>query len=788
MKTLPLLCLLVCLAALVACAKETPPDDQAEPTAPIATLAPAPTATRNRPATAGDIDFLTVAVDAPDSSGEFIAFDAYGAAVGFDVDVMQAVAELTGIQYEFVFTPYAGMLAQVANGVFDLAVARLEPDRDTAPGIVYTTPYLELEQVLVVLANEEAIASYRDLQPEMLVGYVLGAAGQRIVAQLGLPSEGLLAYADAAAALQGLRDGAVRAVVIDGPDARHFTDEYYQQFKIAGLGTADEVVGRSSYAIAVAADNPVLLSLLNQSLARLQESGRVEDLARRWLVTDRRISAGESLIGTPADRLVLGLVRAAPLNMDPAAPGYAFQDWEIKSNIMSGLYRYDETGTLAPALASGSPQVSADGRQYTIPLRQGLTFPDGSELTANFVKAALDRASANGLWVINGFVDSVEVVDTYTVRFNLNDVYGYFASLLTTPPYFVIGNFQCAAVEYAPPTTCAGIGPYRVLEWDPDVTLRLEANPQWAAISGAAPVFSKVELRFYPDSAAMRASLENGAIDLAWDGLTWADAQALQATPGYRLWTGNGIFKSYLVFEHKTPPWNIPQVRQAAAYAVDREALANSVFGGSRQPLYSPIAEGNPAQLAAEPARDLAQAVALLNEVGFSAEIPLSIDLWFINDGRYTPLEGNYAQALKQQLEETGIFRVTLHGEAWDNFRGPMSACELPAFLLGWPPPNDLRYPEPVSWLNYFVINTANVCSNYENPVMDSLLTTLQTQTDGNARRDTYRQIQGVWAQDYPTLDLTQSFAFGVSLDKVDNAQTDLLGFLRYDRLTKGAP
>ncbi len=781
-------CLLGFLLELIACAQNPPATEQALATPAIATLAPAPTPTHNRPRAAGDITFVTAATDAPDSSGEFAAFDTYGVVVGFDIDTLQALAEQAGIQVEFIFTPYDGMLNQVANGAFDLAIARLEPGRDEAPGIRYTTPYLELQQVLVVLANEQEITSYRALQPGMRVAYITDTPGQEAATKLGVTPESLIPQADAPAALQALRDGVVRAAIVDAPDARYFTDQYYQQFKIAGLGTPDEVISQTFYAIAVAADNPVLLDLLNQRIADLRNSGQMDALAQRWLVTPRRINPGESLIGTPDDRLVIGLVRTAPLNVDPATPGFYYQDWEIKANTLSGLYRYDETGHLAPALASGPAQISADGRQYSVPLRQGLKFPDGSELTAAVVKAALDRASANGLWIVNGFVDSVEVVDTYTVRFNLNDVYGYFPSLLTTPPYFVVNNFQCAAVEYAPPNSCAGIGPYSVSEWEPGVSLRLTANSQWSAITGAAPVFEKVELRFYPDSAGMRSSLENGAIDLAWDGLTWSDAQSLEAVAGYRLWTGAGTFKSYLVFEQKTPPWNIPQVRQAAALAVDREALANSVFGGARQPLYSPIAEGHPAQAATEPTRDLAQAVARLNEVGYSAEIPLPIDLWFINDGRYTALEANYAQAIKAQLEETGIFRVTLHGDAWDNFRGPMSTCLLPAFLLGWPPPGDLRYPEPISWLNYFVTNTANVCSNYESPVMDSLMASIQTQTDENARLETYRQIQTLWAQDYPTLDLTQTFAYGVGLDKVGDVQTDLLGLLRYDRLTKAVP
>lgn len=774
----------LCLGCLAACQSPAAPPT-VEPASP--TIAPAPTPTRNLPQTAADVTFVTVATDAPDASGEFISFDAYGAPVGFDVDIMQLVAERLGITYEFIFTPYDGLLDQVAAGAFDLAIGKLAADRDTHPAIAYTTPYLELGEVLVVLANESSIVSYRDLQPGMKVGYVQGTAGQAAVDALpGLEPADRVPFPTAPAALQALRFGDVRGAVIDLPDALYFTDQYYQQFKIAGQGTPDELLTRVPYAMAVASDNTVLLHLVNQAINQMRASGQVEELARRWLVTDQVIDAGESLIGTPDDRLVIGMVRGAALNLDPAAPGYNFQEWEIRTNLMSGLYRYDDDGALIPALAEGMPQVSADGREVVVTLRDGITFSDGAPLTAQLVKAALDRSAANGAWLINGFVESTEVVDDRSLRFFLNDVYGYFPTLLAMPPYYIVSNPQCTLPGFTPGVSCSGIGPYRVVEWEGGVALRLEANPQWSAIGGAEPVFAKVEVRFYPDSTELRRSLESGAIDLAWDGLDWSDVQALRSQPAYRFWQGKGIFKSYLVFEHNTPPWDDARVRQAAAYAVDREALASQVFSGSRLPLYSPIPNGNPAQIAAEPQRDLDQAVALLNQAGYSEDRPLAIELWYLNDGRYTTLEGEYAQAIKVQLEETGIFRVTLQGESWDNFRGPMSTCQLPAFLLGWPPPGDLRYVEPMNWLAYFVTNTVNVCSNYESPAMAALVEQVRLESNEINRRLLYQQIQTLWAQEYPTLDLTQSLAYGVGLAKVSDVQTDLLGLLRYDQLNKG--
>jgi peptide/nickel transport system substrate-binding protein len=781
--------LLFCLLGLIACSR---PDE--EPVAPVAPTATATLAPANtpQPAEAGSLSFITVATDAPSRLRNFADIDEFGTVVGFEPDVMSAISAEGDFEHEFVVTSFDGLLASVANGEFDAAMAALLIPPEPVEGIVFTIPYLEVGQVMVVRANERVLQSYTDLQPGILVGVVTNSAGQVAARDvLGVAEEELVFFEGSPAALQALYDGAIGAAIIDSEDAVHFTTTFPQALKIAGGEGREAWITSRAYGIAVAEANSPLLEALNNAISLAQSSGQIDRAIRGWLVPGESIAAAESLVGTPADEIVIGLV-GQPSSMDPAS-GRDIVSWEIKVNTSSGLLMLSADNTLAPALAADLPTVSADGLEYTFGLRAGLAFPDGSEFNAEDVRWSLLRAARLPNLMVRDYLkdadgdsytdeDAVQVIDAQTVKIALARPIGHFPYMLATPPYFVL-NSGCDPSAFDPTGACAGIGPYRVVEWEQGAQMRLEANRAWP---GPPAAFAKLRLRFYDDPARMRASLENSAIDLAWTGLTVADATALRTAPGFEYWSGPAVFKSYLVFEQSQPPWDDERVRQAAAYAVDRQAIATTIFGDTRQPLFSPVPGAAPGRIDSEPARDLERARALLTAAGFSATEPLTTTLWFISDGRYTPLEEAYANALKSQLEETGIFKIALRGEPYDFFIGQASTCNAPAFLLGWPPRGwPPAYLGVLDWLEYFVRDAAQVCSNYQSEEMTALLDQAGAALTEAERTALYSQLQTLWAQEYPTLDLLQEPRFAVSLDKLDSVRIDAMGFLHYDLLTK---
>lgn len=744
-------------------------------------------------------DFVTVATSAPYAPFEY--FDEFGTVVGFDAEVLDQIMAQLEQEHEFVVTNFDGMLDSVAAGEFDMAVSAYLTPEDH-PGVVFTNPYLEVAQVLVVLANERDIQGYGDLRPGMRVGVLPNSFGeQAALGTLNLMETDLQYYGTAGQALQGLISGQVRGVIIDHDDALQFTETYFQQLKIAG-GTGREAwITSRQYVMAVREDDPVLLQGLNRAIADLREDGSIERLTRNWLVSSETLDAGESLVGTPADVLVIGVMGQAG-SVDPAA-GPDMLGWEIKRNTMSGLVMYDLEGNLVPVLAADMPEVSADRLEYTFLLRNDLVFPDGTPLTAEAVKWSIDRSASGGNWHVNSFLkdsdenliadsDAVQVLAPNQIKIVLKAPTSYFLSVLATPPYYV-ANPECYTVTEEPAFRCAGIGPYEIIEWEQGDRLQLKLNPQWPAEFGR-PVIENVQLRFYTDAARMRNALEIEAIDMAWTGFPEDMARELATAPGLRSWQGPWNFKSYIVFEQSEPPWDNPTVRQAAALAIDRAALAEGVFAGRRAPLFSPVPEGVPGHLATLPPRDLEQSRSLLNFLGYTEANPLAVTLSYLNDGRYTVLEEAYAQAIAAQLEETGIFQVTLEGASWDVFSVQISACEYPAFLLGWPPVGwPTRYPAAMGWMEYFVTNTDLLCSNYASPAMDALVTQLREldPLDTAGQQAVYEQMQTLWAEEYPTVSLTQAAAPALAWEGIDNVVFDNMGLLLYSQMTKsvdGAP
>ena len=773
-------------------------DEQETPTpgvTAVPTLTPTPVSSADQyPESVDEISFITVATDAPSRFKRFEDINPFGDVIGFDPDVMRYIAEQTGIDYEFVVTSYDGLLESVSQDEFDAAMSALIIPEHPEEGLIYTTPYLEIGQVLVVRANETALLSYADIEAGVPIGVQRFTSGEQIArSTIGLAEPDLQLYDSSAAALQALIDGQVEGAIIENLDAEHFTAAYPQQLKIAGGGGRDAWITTKSYGIAIAENNEALLELLNSAIAQAQSEGIISEVTNDWLVSSEDIAAGESLVGTPEDEIVIGV--SAQLNsLDPAATPSDFISWEVKSNILGGLLMIDEFSTIQPVLAADFPLISEDNLEYTISLRPGLQFPSGNELTADDVKFSIDRAARLGNYLVNSYLrdanddsfadnDAVQVIDSQTIKIILNEPTSYFPSVLATPPYFILDS-QCYASTEDPVNNCAGIGQYVVADWEPGVQIRLESNPSWP---GDALSFDKIQIRFYEDPDRMRRSLENSAIDMAWIGLTQDAVKDFNNRRGFVYWEGSPVFKSYLVFEQSGDPWDSARIREAVAMTVDRESLASDVFAGSRKPLYSPVPDDIPGHTANQPVRDLNQASFILSAAGYSPDNKLSMELWYEDGGRYSAIEGQYAEALKAQLEESGLIEVTVSGAPYSVFRSQSATCNYPAYLLGWPSPGQpASYLEAMSWIEYFITNTDLLCSNYESEQMQSLYEAALEENDPNLRQEIYREIQELWAREFPTLDLTQEFYAAISLPTVTGVAFDAMGLLHYGELEKG--
>lgn len=771
-----------------------------------ATSVPEPTSevppTPDAVATRNGRDFVVIATDAPNPN--FTAFDKFGNVIGFNSDLMSRLSAVADFEFEFVVTPHEGVLENLGSQMnydFDAVMSSLVIPDEPRPGIAYTLPYLEAGQVLMVLADNNVVQSVRDIQPGMAIGVVENSSGEQAALDTVEVSEtDLRRFESVIPMLQALIDDELTAVVVESYIAEHFAASFPQQLKIAGGSNRTAWISQKGYGIAVAESNTKLLEQLNQAIVQVQNDSTVERLTVAWLIPSGTINAGESRVPTSASELIIGMTGSLD-SMDPASDP-DLMGWEVKQNTMSGLFAIDSSNVLVPMLAAGVPEISSDKLEYTIRLRSGMRFPDGSDLTAEDVKWSIDRSAGLGSFLVNNYLkdsddnnfaddDAVQVIDAQTVKIVLQEPTAYFLSLLATPPYAPISD-ECYSLSWDLTSSCGGIGPYTITSWDSQ-TMQLKANPEWPG--RPVPAFENIHIRFFADSDMMLRALAGfQSIDVAWTGLTFEELTARRdadidgdGVPDVKAWSGPAIFKSYLIFDHAVSPWDNENVRQAAALAVDREALAEAVFNGSRDPLFSPIPDQVPGHLAALPARDLERARNLLLDEGYSGSNPLPITIWFTNDAHYTVLEEAYANALKSQLEETGVFQVTLQSASWEIYRPQVGQCGYPAYLLGWPTPGSpVNYLDASSWTDFFIQNpTTGFCSNYENEAMVALIESSRSELDTAARAVIVAEIQQLWAAELPTLDLTQETRHALALTKVDNIRIDAMGFLHYEMLTK---
>lgn len=273
---------------------------------------------------------------------------------------------------------------------------------------------------------------------------------------------------------------------------------------------------------------------------------------------------------------VLTVGPATPIGYPPEAAPDASAD---ARPAIESLVRLRNGGVVEPLLATGW-EIAPDGNSVTLTLRQGVKFHDGTDFNAAAVKWNLDLEIEAGKardW------ESVEVIDDYTVRININ---GYKNTILT--------GFAATAAQIISPTAVevnglewarwhpVGTGPFKFVEYERDAKLVYERNDNYW--NEELPYLDGIEFVVIADETVRKIAFQKGDIHtLRASGLT---AQELK-NAGYDYVTRSG--GTYVLIPDsgnpESPFANI-RVRQAVSYAIDREALAEALGYGFASPAY----------------------------------------------------------------------------------------------------------------------------------------------------------------------------------------------------------
>lgn len=244
------MCLLVSLG-LVAC--------QAQPTSVPATAAPVK---------------IIVASDATWPPFEFID-EQSKAIVGFDIDLMKAIAAKAGLEVEFQNVAWDPLLAGVAQCQYDAAISSVSITEDRQKDMLFSDPYFQVGQMITVRADNTDITGVDTLTGKT-VGTQLGTTGDIEAKKMaGVTVKG---YDTIDLAFQDLLNGQVDAVIADNALAIGYIGKNPDKLKQTGDLFTGENIG-----IAVCKNKPELVTQFNTGLAAVKAEGLIEQLTDKWL-------------------------------------------------------------------------------------------------------------------------------------------------------------------------------------------------------------------------------------------------------------------------------------------------------------------------------------------------------------------------------------------------------------------------------------------------------------------------------------------------------------------------
>jgi ABC-type transport system substrate-binding protein len=297
-------------------------------------------------------------------------------------------------------------------------------------------------------------------------------------------------------------------------------------------------------------------------------------------------------------------------------------------NVYEPLAYYGLGGyNLQPRLAT-SWTKSADGLSYTFKLRTGVHFHSGARFTAKDVKTTFDRVLAIGQNVpaasLSGSLKSTTVVDDYTVRFDLNYPYAYFADVLPKIPIISAADVAAHQVNHDWAhawfsKNANGTGLYKFSQWVPDQYYTLERNKAWWAAPPAG-AYDRVYSSVITDGSTYREQLDAGQLNLASDWISILDkVDAAKASPStVQMVPGSMLLQLLMQINASKPPMDNKMLRQAVVAAFPYEKMMSYYQGYSEMPIgifarqYPGIDQG-----AYQPVRqDIAKAKSLLAQAG----------------------------------------------------------------------------------------------------------------------------------------------------------------------------
>ncbi|RJO69120.1 ABC transporter substrate-binding protein [Nocardia panacis] len=482
----------------------------------------------------------------------------------------------------------------------------------------------------------------------------------------------------------------------------------------------------------------------------------------------------------PGGTLRYGLSQA-PTCSDPAQAGTNQTVYVVRQIVDSLTDQDPTTGELRPWLAQRW-EIGPDAREFTFHLVDGVTFSDGTPLTAESVRNTLDSVVRLGgvkaalpTSYLTGYAGTT-VVDRLTAVVRFDRPNAQFLQATSTPQLGILADVTTAKpAEQRCLGDNIGSGPftYAAYRQDSSATLAKRAGYHWgSAVFGhrGEAYLDRIEFTVVPESGVRAGSVASGQLDAISDALP-QDAPQLEAAGGRVLTAANPGVPFGFQPNLTRGPLRDPAVRQALLPAIDRKQLVDTVLGPQFKPATSVLASSTPGyqDLSARLTYDPAKARAILDQAGWvpgrdgirgkeGARLSFSVMFSQVFAGNQAIIE-----LMQQQLRQVGV-EMNLDLVSTPEQTARQNSKDFDSVYY-----NSTRADGDILRAS-FGVDTRNLNVRERIPALDDLLDGQLSAVDPAARTALVRTAQqrlldgGLWI---PTVELSQAIGAGPAAHEI---------------------
>ena len=428
---------------------------------------------------------------------------------------------------------------------------------------------------------------------------------------------------------------------------------------------------------------------------------------------------------------------------------------KVAYNVYESLLYFDQNSELQPLLATDWEAV--DDLTWEFSLREGVQFHDGTDFTAEAVKASFERLLDPDIgsprFFLFEMIEEVVIVDDYTVQFVTQFPFAPLPAHLAhnggaiISPAAIEADYEEMAAGNEPGTFLAtnpvGTGFFKLDSWEPGAQLKVVRNDDYW---GENARLESVTFKVVPESLTRISELETGVAHIAYP-VEPSDMNRVDNMDIASMNVTSVTVMAYVGYNCEKEPFDDVRVRQAISMAINKDEIIEGAYEGTAIPAQGPIAPGVfgfDENISGLP-YDVDQARELLAEAGY--EDGFSTTIW-TNDN---PVRIMAAEYIQSELADLNI-EVEIEVLEWGAYLENTAAGEHDMFILGWSTPTlDADYAVYALFHSNNIGDPGNR-SYYSNEEVDELLDRGRQEPDPDERLKIYSELQEILIEEAPML------------------------------------